>query len=153
MIFRCRWCERGYCEDCLDWDTTKLLGENLLEYELLDFPAVVQAFYIECSNCVAHHEENAEARHFCANMARDFEVKHREMVERQSIAGEETKTALFAPSRAESLTDATTLDDSGISTPQLAGFEDVALVKRRKREAVPGSFKPTPTRYMSRLSA
>lgn len=153
MIFRCRWCERGYCEDCLDWDRAKLLGENLLEYELLDFPAVVQAFYIECANCRDHHEEDVEARRFCANMAFEFESKHHEMVEKRGMITEETKTALLPPSRAESLTDATTLDGSGVSTPQLAGFEDAALLKRRKREAAPESFKCTPTKRSSRLSA
>lgn len=46
MLYRCRWCERGYCEDCLDWDKTELLGENLKEYEILGFPAVSQAYYV-----------------------------------------------------------------------------------------------------------
>ena len=46
MLYRCRWCERGFCEDCLDWDTTELLGENLKEYEILGFPAVTQAYYV-----------------------------------------------------------------------------------------------------------
>ena len=153
MIFRCRWCERGYCEDCLDWDKTKLLDENLPEYEVLDFPAVVQAFYIECPSCHDHHEENAEAREFCANRAYEFECQHREMLEKLSPEVEEIKmTALLPPSRAESLTDATTLNDSGISTPKFVGFEDVVSFKKSKREAAQKAFQQPPVKRSSRLS-
>lgn len=153
MIYRCRWCERGYCEDCLDWDKTKLLGENLLEYELLGFPAVVQAFYIECPSCHDHHEEDTEAREFCANMAQEFECRHREMLEKQILEMDEMKTAaMLPPSRAESLTDATTLNDSGISTPKFAGFEDATSSKKRKREAVQKASQQPPMKRSSRLS-
>lgn len=153
MIFRCRWCERGFCEDCLDWDKTKLLGENLLEYELLGFPPVVQAFYIECPSCHDHHEENPEAREFCANIAHEFEDKHREMFDNQVLDVEEIKEhTMLPPSRAESLTDATTLDDSGISTPQFGGFEDATSTKKLKREAAQKAFQQPPVKRSSRLS-
>ena len=153
MIFRCRWCERGYCEDCLDWDKTTLLGENLPEYELLDFPAVVQAFYIECPSCHDHHEENVEARDFCANIAYEIECKHREILEKHLLDVEEIKkSAMLPPSRADSLTDATTLDDSGISTPQLAGLEDAPSSIKRKREAAQKAFQQPPVKRSSRLS-
>jgi len=153
MIFRCRWCERGYCEDCLDWDKTKLLGENLPEYELLDFPAVVQAFYIECPSCHDHHEEDSEAREFCANMAHEFECRHQEMLEKQGLEIEEIKTAeMLPPSRAESLTDATTLNDSGFSTPKFAAFEEAASSQNRKREAAQKAFQQLPAKRSSRLS-
>ncbi|KAK5115624.1 hypothetical protein LTR85_009795 [Meristemomyces frigidus] len=59
MIFRCRWCENGYCEDCLDFDTAKLLGDTLPELEMLGFGAVSQAWYIDCPACVKHWETNA----------------------------------------------------------------------------------------------
>ena len=55
MLFRCRWCERAYCEDCADWEKTELLGENLREYELLGFPDVSQAYYVKCPECTDHH--------------------------------------------------------------------------------------------------
>ena len=40
LIFRCRWCELGYCEDCLDWDKATLVGAILPELEMLNFGAV-----------------------------------------------------------------------------------------------------------------
>jgi SWI/SNF-related matrix-associated actin-dependent regulator of chromatin subfamily A member 5 len=53
MVYRCRWCAHGYCEDCLDWNTVKLVGETLLEYEMLGYGAMSNAWYIECPGCIA----------------------------------------------------------------------------------------------------
>lgn len=64
MLYRCRWCERAYCEDCLDWEKTNLVGENLKEFELLSFPAVAQAYYIKCPDCTDHHNEVSRSGHF-----------------------------------------------------------------------------------------
>lgn len=50
---RCRWCPNGYCEDCLDWDTIRLDGDNLPEYKVLKFPARREAYYITCGECNA----------------------------------------------------------------------------------------------------
>lgn len=58
VIFRCRWCENGFCEDCLDWDVTKLIGHTLPEFEMLGFGRITQAFYIECEHCIQHWEEH-----------------------------------------------------------------------------------------------
>ncbi|KAK5165576.1 uncharacterized protein LTR77_009105 [Saxophila tyrrhenica] len=62
MIYRCRWCENGFCEDCLDWDNTKLIGETLPEYEILGHPAKDNAWYIECPACVKHYADSDEDR-------------------------------------------------------------------------------------------
>lgn len=56
LLYRCRWCERGYCEDCLDWDKARLIGDTLPEFEMLKFGAVDQAYFIECPSCVEHWE-------------------------------------------------------------------------------------------------
>src|SRR4051794_6045754 len=37
MLYRCRFCERAYCEDCLDFDIGKLIGDEILEFQLLDY--------------------------------------------------------------------------------------------------------------------
>lgn len=58
MIYRCRWCERGYCEDCLDWDAVRLVGETIPEYTMIGYGAMQNAWYIECPTCVAHWEED-----------------------------------------------------------------------------------------------
>lgn len=140
MIFRCRWCERGYCDDCLDWDKTELIGENLKEFELLGFPTVTQAFYISCPSCADYHSENSRACEFYEKMALQYDAQHAEAIEEQALvaaAAEITKKPMLPPSRAESLTDATTLDGSGISTPQLGTSDYTSTSNSRKRKAAP----------------
>lgn len=143
MIYRCRWCERGYCEDCLDFDKTILLGENLKEFELLGFPAVTQAFYISCPACKDHHAEYPEAQLFCEKMALQIDEQYRDATDgnmMETTLDEESGKAVLAPSRAESLTDATTLDDSGVSTPQRE-FTASLTASKGKRNTVPTSFR------------
>ena len=156
LIYRCRWCERGYCEDCLDWDNTSLIGDSLKEYELLRFPAVNQAFYVQCSNCTQHHLEDAQAKVFCSDMAAQIDEQHNEFVEQRALvaatADEAGKEAMLAPSRAESMTDATTLNDSGISTPQVECLDGALTLNKRKRKAAPDSFKTTPSKRSSRIT-
>jgi SWI/SNF-related matrix-associated actin-dependent regulator of chromatin subfamily A member 5 len=62
LIYACRWCENGFCEDCLDWDATKLLGDKLPEYEMLGFENKGNAHYIECSHCAERWTEDPKAR-------------------------------------------------------------------------------------------
>jgi hypothetical protein len=52
LIFRCRWCQRAFCEDCLDWDKTVLVGDNLPEFEIMGEPPNARAHYIKCSPCI-----------------------------------------------------------------------------------------------------
>ena len=147
MLYRCRWCERAYCEDCLEWDKTELIGENLKEYDVLGFPAVTQAFYIKCPSCYDHHEESPEARDYCAQIATDVDARYEAMAEEEDLLRAATEVAKkpVPPSPVESLTDGTTLDNSssGVSTPR---FEDSSkTTSSRKRKAAPQSFKQTPT--------
>lgn len=135
MIYRCRWCERGYCEDCLDWDKTDLLGENLKEYELLRFPAVSQAFYIKCPSCHDHHVEDHEARDFCTRKAVKIDRKHQKFQEEQALLA---AAATVPPTPAESMTYATTVESSGITTPGSEGAGKFS--ESRKRKAAPSSF-------------
>lgn len=158
MIFRCRWCERGYCEDCLDWDRTDLLGETLKEYELLGFPAVTQAFYLgKCPSCTAQHEEDEEARAFCERATVEIDTKYEMMIEEQALLAAATEVATKpkeSPSRSGSLsmTDATTISNSGISTPLVSEIEKKAVTDG-KRKAALISFKTTPTKRAKRLTA
>ena len=128
MIYRCRWCERGFCEDCLDWSKVQLIGENLKEYELLGYPEVVQAFYVKCPRCVDFHTENPHAQAFCESHADDYNKQHNLMSMGSSASAPE-----LPDFEAESLTDATTLDDSGVTTPQT--FEAEITASGRKRKA------------------
>ena len=156
MLFRCRWCERGYCEDCLDWDKTELIGENLKEYELLGFPAVTQAFYISCPSCASYHEDNQEARDYCAQQAAHIDAEYSKQVEQQeslAAATEEAKKDLLQSSRAASLTDATTLNDSEVATPNVEPVDLATSSAKSKRKAAPETFKISPTKRSKRLTA
>ncbi|KAL9096943.1 MAG: hypothetical protein Q9165_000907 [Trypethelium subeluteriae] len=61
---RCRWCDCAYCEGCLEFDQTELLGNELPELKDLDYGAVTQSFYIHCPPCREHHASNPGARAF-----------------------------------------------------------------------------------------
>jgi SWI/SNF-related matrix-associated actin-dependent regulator of chromatin subfamily A member 5 len=58
MLYSCRWCPDAYCEDCLDWDKSTLLGDQLDEYELLGFQKSSTAYYIVCPSCNEGMEDN-----------------------------------------------------------------------------------------------
>lgn len=155
MIYRCRWCERGYCEDCLDWDKTDLLGENLQEYELLDFPAVDQAFYIKCPGCRDHHEEDAHARKYCEREAAKISKRYRALEEERALiaaAASIARKSSTPPTPADSWTSATTVESSGITTPRYILPGDTNSSINRKRKAAPKSFQPTPSKRSKRLS-
>ncbi|KAI9787239.1 MAG: hypothetical protein M1839_003477 [Geoglossum umbratile] len=104
MIFRCRWCERGYCEDCIEWNKIQLIGDSLIEYELLGFGPIEQAYYVVCQNCTEHHKEDEHAREYVGKMRRTFEKVYLEYQE--SIKD-----------LPEDLTDATTAESSAVNTP------------------------------------
>lgn len=159
MIYQCRWCERGYCEDCLDWDKTDLLGESLKEFELLGFPSVLQAFYIRCPCCVDHHAANPEERDFCESHAAEYDVQYQGFLDEKQAVEEEEYSAgksstVQTSSRAESLTDATTAQDSAISTPHIESFDNnIRTSSSRKRKAAPDFLMTTtPSKRLMRVS-
>ncbi|RPA84997.1 hypothetical protein BJ508DRAFT_205695 [Ascobolus immersus RN42] len=82
MIFRCRWCEHGYCEDCMDWDKTELVADSLPELELLGFGPIDQAYWIKCQDCVELHAVHPESRQLCETLQREFEeAKQKKLAE------------------------------------------------------------------------
>ena len=143
MIYRCRWCERGYCEDCLDWEKTELLGESLKEYEILRFPSVIQAYYIKCPDCTDKHSEDGEARRFCKRRAKEIDDEYTDFLEQQALTAAAAKvidTPGKSPSSTGSLTEAPTLDSSGISTPGFAPNNTILSTgQKRNREPEKGS--------------
>ncbi|KAE8859919.1 hypothetical protein PTNB29_07150 [Pyrenophora teres f. teres] len=76
LIYRCRWCPLGFCEDCLDWDQTELIGENLPEFEVMGEEAMPGGFYIKCPTCVETIAENKEHKEWLQNMEKQYEDKH-----------------------------------------------------------------------------
>ncbi|KAL8782656.1 MAG: hypothetical protein Q9213_005195 [Squamulea squamosa] len=146
MIFRCRRCERGFCEDCIDWEKTELVGDNLKEYELLEFPAVNQAYYVRCPSCTDHHHSDSSAQQFCAKQAKEIDDQYEIMLEEQNakmamLAAEQNprKTSRDIPSDAQSLTDASTVESSAVATPYCI-VDDEGISSRKKRKAAPSSF-------------
>ena len=100
-------------------------------------------------SCTQHHSENAEARDFCRQRAVEIDANYLEFLKEQDIQHRAAEPPL--PSRAESLTDATTLESSGLSTPR-ADLADAPESSRRKRQAAPETFKATPTKRSKRLT-
>ncbi|KAK5108984.1 hypothetical protein LTR62_007618 [Meristemomyces frigidus] len=76
LIYRCRWCENGYCEDCCDWEGTKLVGGTLKEFEMIGFGEISQAWYIECSGCLGRWEEDEGDRQLIAKEKERIEVAY-----------------------------------------------------------------------------
>lgn len=125
MLYRCRWCERGYCEDCLDWDKTELIGDELPEYELLGFHAVTQAYYIVCPSCKEQYDADPGTREFCDQMIREYDEAVRAMsmeAEAQvaragAVDVDSSFTTKERTSQTGSLTNVTTRDVSEVATP------------------------------------
>jgi SWI/SNF-related matrix-associated actin-dependent regulator of chromatin subfamily A member 5 len=135
LIFRCRWCEDGFCEDCINWDETKLLGETLPEFELLDFPSIGQAFWIKCERCIHRHSIDAAARKMCEDMEKEWDdelAKQRELDEQEQGVP-------------ELLLDGTTVESSVVATPVEEEAEVVEevdeKVKKRRRSTLSGTSK------------
>jgi SWI/SNF-related matrix-associated actin-dependent regulator of chromatin subfamily A member 5 len=126
MLYRCRWCERAFCEDCLDWDKTQLIGETLIEYELLNYPAVPQAFYIQCHACTDHFVENLDDQAVCARMASEMEKEY-----------ERVFATADSASQVGSLTDAATIETTGVNTPIVID-DDFELPTSKKRKLQEG---------------
>ncbi|KAJ5042494.1 uncharacterized protein L3040_005038 [Drepanopeziza brunnea f. sp. 'multigermtubi'] len=107
MLYRCRWCERAYCEDCLDFDHTTLIGNTLMEYDLLGYPEASNAFYIQCPPCTEHFEDNPKDRELCEELAEGIKSHY------EAEFGEQAQGS----TREQSMTDATTVETNGVNTP------------------------------------
>lgn len=136
MLYRCRWCERAYCEDCLDSDNTILIGNSLMEYELLGYPEMAQAFYIQCGGCTEGFKMFPDNKKLCDDMAEGIRLEY----EAQFAAGREASTS----TRPSSMTDATTLENTEANTPIAIDddFEMVDSRKRKPRVEIPSSQRP-----------
>ncbi|KAM3069394.1 hypothetical protein ACMFMG_005500 [Clarireedia jacksonii] len=138
MLYRCRWCEKAECEDCLDWEMFKPIGDNLIEYEVLGYTSTTQAFYIQCKSCSIHFADNEEDREFCETVEREW-IEEWEKRFGQAADGDNNEATSAAMERTgsageDSLTDAMTIDTPGIKTPTLvAGDNEVTLVGKKRK--------------------
>jgi SWI/SNF-related matrix-associated actin-dependent regulator of chromatin subfamily A member 5 len=128
MLFRCRWCERAFCEDCLDWEKVSLLGETLKEYELLGYAPNNQAFYIQCHGCTDHFEVHPSNKGFCDDHAKEVDAQYARFQAASAVMGEQIEM--------ESLSDGTTIETPGVSTPAVIDLMDEILgpIVGRKRK-------------------
>ncbi|KAK6441482.1 hypothetical protein LTR95_002284 [Oleoguttula sp. CCFEE 5521] len=94
LIYRCRWCANGFCEDCLDWDTAKLVGEQLPELAMLGHETI-GGWYVECQDCVGRWVggDKDDEKRFAAEKER-VEEDYRAWAEEQGFGadGEDVKT-------------------------------------------------------------
>ncbi|KAK3073571.1 hypothetical protein LTR53_004723 [Teratosphaeriaceae sp. CCFEE 6253] len=83
MIYRCRWCENGYCEDCLDWEHVNLIGDTLPEYAMLGYGAQAQAWYVECPACIMHWETDGQDRRIIDKERARIDAEYKNFLVRQ----------------------------------------------------------------------
>ncbi|THY64205.1 hypothetical protein D6C99_00299 [Aureobasidium pullulans] len=131
LIYRCRWCHKGFCEDCLD-PNADLLGDTLPEYEVLGYPIKRNAYYVHCTEC-KESEQDPEFGALITSMTEQYSREYTELIQAQQAnyidntrGGAE---APMPPSRDESMTDGITLESSGQATPL-----DVARLGKRRME-------------------
>ncbi|KAI9683564.1 MAG: hypothetical protein M1829_004867 [Trizodia sp. TS-e1964] len=124
MIYRCRWCPNGYCEDCLDWDKTLLIGNNLKEYALLNYGANDQAFYIRCPSCTVQHEEDESIKKLCEAKEIEWDEKYAQALLKEEAS---TATATTLATIATTRTPSSSLSSlSDINEDDLAGKNSFA---------------------------
>ncbi|ESZ90579.1 ISWI chromatin-remodeling complex ATPase ISW2 [Sclerotinia borealis F-4128] len=78
MLYKCRWCAKAQCEDCIDWKGFKPIGDTLVELEILGFAKTSSAFYIQCHDCTGKLENDGNFKALCGGLekkwARELEM-------------------------------------------------------------------------------
>ncbi|KAF2733683.1 ISWI chromatin-remodeling complex ATPase ISW2 [Polyplosphaeria fusca] len=128
LIYRCRWCDHGFCEDCLDFDTAAIVGENLPEFEMLGEPAPSSGFFIACPRCVDTASRDPEKQGWMADVAQSYAEQHEAWLqdeETQRVAFEAEQEQAIALRRAraseDDLDSVPGLTDTSIATPVAYG--------------------------------
>jgi SWI/SNF-related matrix-associated actin-dependent regulator of chromatin subfamily A member 5 len=81
LIYRCRWCPRGFCEDCLAIaNTEELIGDNLPEFDMLGEGPTATGFYIKCPVCVEAVDEDDERKEWVSGMELSYGEQHEDWV-------------------------------------------------------------------------
>ncbi len=133
---RCRWCERAYCEDCLEWERAQLLDDTLPELLALCDYVSKQAYYIECPECCELERVDDGVRAERARMRAVHDAALQQAEEDDAVAKAAVRAAAAPiaavavasvkeegpPSRSGSMTDALTIDESGVATPSTGPF-------------------------------
>ncbi|RDL30369.1 p-loop containing nucleoside triphosphate hydrolase [Venustampulla echinocandica] len=123
MLYRCRFCEKAYCEDCLDFEKSTLIGDTLPEFDLLNYPEATQAFYIQCHICADHFEQVPNDKKMCEDVAESARIRHEE------VFGEQRESSTGPAS----LTDATTAETTSVNTPMEIEDDEVMFVPNKNK--------------------
>ncbi|KAL1987083.1 hypothetical protein VTN96DRAFT_4957 [Rasamsonia emersonii] len=51
LLFCCRSCHRAFCEDCLEWESTTFVGDEIPEFRTLDYHSSSSTYYVICEHC------------------------------------------------------------------------------------------------------
>lgn len=97
LIFRCRWCPRGFCEDCLDWNQTELIGENLPEFEILGEPSPSGGFYVKCPDCVDSCKKSKVRRAWTQNTENGYKQQHDAWLQERNEAARQLEQDATVP--------------------------------------------------------
>ncbi|KAH7130402.1 SNF2 family N-terminal domain-containing protein [Dendryphion nanum] len=76
MLYRCRWCESAFCEDCLNWSKVELIGDSLPEFEMLGEESAATAFFIKCTPCQDRIDTNADHKEWLEGIEHDYREQH-----------------------------------------------------------------------------
>lgn len=93
MLYRCRWCEKAQCEDCIDWKTFRPIGDTLPEFDRLGFAKAPTAFYIQCQDCTKKFETDKKFKATCERYEKKWarELKKSNAVDGEIIEESEMK--------------------------------------------------------------
>ncbi|KAF2871358.1 SNF2 family N-terminal domain-containing protein [Massariosphaeria phaeospora] len=83
LIYRCRWCDDGFCEDCLEWGKEELVGDNLPEFEMLGEGPPAGGFYIKCPGCVEQNHEDSDRKEWMEGMELTYQEQHEVFLKEQ----------------------------------------------------------------------
>ncbi len=136
MLYRCRFCEAAHCEDCIDFDNTNLVGENLKEYRMLGFGHSDQAYYVECQKCLVHWAENPEDKQITLDMVLEFDEDYEKFLAKQNR--DVVKASKQAADQAKNLAQALPFAES---VPAACG-ESLSSGYDSVREHTPGVLTP-----------
>jgi hypothetical protein len=96
-MYRCRWCEKGHCEDCLDWTKARLLGESIPEFEVLGFENKKNAWFVECQGCISEFETNPPWKTMIMEMKVDAEQQYEAWSRAPEAVEEDMKQEIPVP--------------------------------------------------------
>ncbi|KAF7948006.1 hypothetical protein EAE96_009074 [Botrytis aclada] len=152
MLYRCRWCEKAQCEDCIDWKTFKPVGDTLPEFDLLGFAKAPTAFYIQCQDCTRNFETDKEFKATCerfekkwAEGSKKFNAVDEKMIEKsetkvvkkEELEGDIDKPIIIEDYDDSEVEEATVLSDTVMEprrNDEMRGFIDYRdyMVPRNK---------------------